>query len=207
MFYSQYHPPFCLMTKKTAAKTALREFLKANIGRVLTHDELRTAALGTSEWGRRLRELRDEEGYPIKSHRDDDTLRPGEYRIDSLELAPVAKRAIDKKVRAQVMSDAGGMCEWCGAEAGKPHPDYPEKITRLQVAHIVDKAKGGTDDLSNLRALCSFCNEGASIETTEPPAHLHLSKLIRRAPRDVARRIYEELRKKYEPNGGSSQSN
>lgn len=186
------------MTKKTASKTALREFLKANVGRLLTNVELRQAAMGTSEWARRLRELRDEEGFPIKSHRDDESLRPGEYRLASLELSPAAKRDIDKKVRAQVMSDAAGMCEWCGAEAGKPHPDFPDKITRLQVAHLIDKAKGGSDAKSNLVALCSFCNEGASIETAEPSTFVHIYRLIRRAPKDVRRQIYERLREGYD---------
>jgi 5-methylcytosine-specific restriction endonuclease McrA len=32
---------------------------------------------------------------------------------------------------------------------------------RLHIGHVIAKSKGGTDDLSNLRAICSVCNEGA----------------------------------------------
>jgi 5-methylcytosine-specific restriction endonuclease McrA len=180
--------------KRIGSKAALRLFLSQNIGVVLTSQQLSNAANGASEWGRRLRELRDEEGFQIRSHKDDKSLRPDQYRLDTLVQLPVQARSIDKKLRAQVLSEAAGVCQWCGAEAGKPHPEYPEKTTRLQVSHVVDKSKGGTDSFNNLIALCSFCNEGASVETREPPREIQLYSQIRRAPRDVQWRVFEKLR-------------
>jgi 5-methylcytosine-specific restriction endonuclease McrA len=180
------------------SRALLREFVTANVGRTITSKELQAASGGASEWGRRLRELRDEEGYQVKSHKDDpDNLKPGEYRLDTLDRLSVSKRSVDYKLRAKVLAEAAGVCQWCGAVAGKPHPTDPSKTTVLQVSHIVDKAKGGTDTLGNLIGLCSFCNEGASVETREPPRDVHLYSQIRRATKDVQRAVYDRLRKQY----------
>jgi len=46
------------------SRAKLRAHFLANIGKVMNSDELREIA-GTSEWARRVRELRDEEGYQI----------------------------------------------------------------------------------------------------------------------------------------------
>lgn len=184
---------------KRGSKAKLRDFFLRSVGMTLHAKELQAAAGGASEWGRRLRELRDEEGYQIKSHKDDPArLRPGEYRLDSLERLQVAKRSVDKKLRAQVMAAGAGVCQWCGAVAGLPHPSDPTKRTTLQAAHIVDRAKGGTDTLNNLVALCSMCNEGATVETVEPPRDVHLYSMIRRAPMNVQRAVYERLRAQFD---------
>lgn len=50
---------------KTGSKEKIRQFLLANIGRVVESHELQAAADGAGQYGRRLRELRDEEGWPI----------------------------------------------------------------------------------------------------------------------------------------------
>lgn len=52
------------------ARAKLRAHLLANIGRVMDSDELREASGNISEWARRVRELRDEEGYQILTHND-----------------------------------------------------------------------------------------------------------------------------------------
>jgi 5-methylcytosine-specific restriction endonuclease McrA len=70
----------------------------------------------------------------------------------------------------------------CGAVAGEPHPDDTTRRTRLHIGHIIDKSLGGTDDPSNLRAICSLCNEGASNITLQRPLANKLLVQIRRAP-------------------------
>jgi hypothetical protein len=70
----------------------------------------------------------------------------------------------------------------CGAVAGEPHPYDPSKRTRLHIGHIIDKQKGGSDELSNLRALCSICNEGAQNISPKRPEWVDLLVQIRRAP-------------------------
>ena len=180
--------------RRVGSKRLLLEYFSRHLVEVLTAAELQRAAGGASEWGRRLRELRDEEGYDIKSHKDDLTLKPGQYRLDSLTRRDVTRRAIDNRLRAKVMAEAAGICQWCGAVAGKPHPEHPERVTTLQASHIIDKVKGGADSLNNLIALCSFCNEGASIDLQEPPRAIQLLSQIRRAPKDVQREVFERLR-------------
>lgn len=69
----------------------------------------------------------------------------------------------------------------CGAVAGELHPYDTTRKTRLHIGHIVDKSQGGSDEPSNLRAICSVCNEGASNLTLERPSNLKLLAQIRRA--------------------------
>ena len=67
----------------------------------------------------------------------------------------------------------------CGATAGEPYLDDPSRKTRLHIGHIIDKSMGGTDEATNLRAICSICNEGASNITQDRPTFV---KLERRSP-------------------------
>ena len=74
----------------------------------------------------------------------------------------------------------------CGAAAGDPHPnDAQGRKTRLHIGHVIEKSMGGSDDASNLRAICSVCNEGAKNLTLPRPDWLKLAAQIRRASGDV----------------------
>lgn len=53
--------------KGKGSRAKLRDFFIANVGNVLDSDTLRVVA-GTSEWARRVRELRNEEGLNIVTH-------------------------------------------------------------------------------------------------------------------------------------------
>jgi hypothetical protein len=55
--------------KKLGARDKLRQYFLAHLGEVLDSDTLREIA-GISEWARRVRELRNEEGYQILTHHD-----------------------------------------------------------------------------------------------------------------------------------------
>lgn len=178
------------------AKNRLREYFRAHVGEVLDSDTLRDVA-GTSEWGRRTRELRQKEGMNIQTHHDDATLKPGEYRLASLKPLPVFVSPISKETRAFVLDRNGYTCQMCGTAAGEPHP-HDGRTTRLHIGHIVDQSHGGTNDPNNLRALCSVCNEGAANVTPERPTTQKLLAQIRRAPRGSQQEVLEWLRKKFE---------
>ncbi|MDR0840404.1 MAG: HNH endonuclease [Christensenellaceae bacterium] len=62
---------------------------------------------------------------------------------------------------------------------------------------IVYKSLGGTDDPSNLRALCSICNEGAANLTLDRPSHEKLLIQIRRATGADQLKVLEWLVRKY----------
>lgn len=185
---------------KIGSKDRIRAFLRANIGRVVTSTELKEASGGASEWARRLRELRDEEGWPIRSHNDDAKLRPGEY---VLEIEPPEKRDISfarnisKKLRAEVFDRNGFTCQMCGATPGEIDAETGRKV-RLHVGHVVDKSLGGKDELANLRSLCSTCNQGAKNVTAERPTTIWLLAQVRRAGQAEQQALYEWLKKKFD---------
>jgi hypothetical protein len=143
--------------------------------------ELREVAGGITEWARRVRELRTEEGYKIQTHNDRSDLKPGQYLLEISKPQPAFDRAISKETRSFVLDRNGFTCQMCGAVAGEIHPYDPSRKTRLHIGHIIDKSQGGMDDASNLRALCSICNEGASNLTLDRPSVQKLLIQARRA--------------------------
>jgi hypothetical protein len=165
---------------KRGSRNRLREHFLAKLGKVLSSEELRKVA-GISEWARRVRELRNEEGYKILTHHDRSDLKPGEYVLEDPVPQPAFARGISKETRAFVLDRNGFTCQMCGAVAGEPHPYDLSRKTRLHIGHIVDKSMGGSDEPSNLRAICSVCNEGAPNITLIRPDTLKLLNQIRRA--------------------------
>ena len=80
------------------------------------------------------------------------------------------------------MLDRNGFtCQMCGAVASEPHPYDVSRKTRLHIGHIIDKSLGGSDDASNLKAICSICNEGAANVTLQRPDLAKLLVQVRRA--------------------------
>ncbi len=187
--------------KGKGSRTKLRDFFVVNAGKVLNSETLRQVA-GVSEWARRVRELRNEEGMNIVTHNDRSELKPGEYLLIDLKLLPAFERGISKEVRAFVLDRNGFTCQMCGAAAGEPHPYDEGRKTRLHIGHIIDKTMGGDDEPSNLRAICSVCNEGASNLTLNRPQAIKLLAQIRRAPTsdqlDVLKWIIEKFTKQSE---------
>lgn len=174
-------------------RARLRAYLEKNVGRKLTHKEL--APVGkTSSWPRRLRELRDDEGMEILSHRDRADLKPGEYILASLERRPPRLRRIDRLLRTRVLERDGYTCQTCGAGAGDPDAQKPERQVRLHVDHI--DPNGPTEE-RNLRTLCSACNEGRS-NLSLPASTVNLLAVVRRAPRSDQEGVYVWLRTKFQ---------
>ena len=56
---------------------------------------------------------------------------------------------------------------------------------------------GGTDDASNLRAVCSICNEGASNITPDRPSVMKLKAQIRKARGEDQLELLKFLVEKY----------
>ena len=179
------------------ARDLLRDYFLSNIGKVLERDELRAASGGISEWARRIRELRDEEGFQILTHNDRSELKPGQYLLMTAKPEPAFERGISKETRAIVLDRNGFTCQMCGAGAGEPHPFDISRKTRLHLGHVIDKSMGGTDDPSNLRAVCSICNEGASNVTPDRPSVLKLKAQIRKARGDDQLELLKFLLEKY----------
>jgi hypothetical protein len=178
-----------------AKKLLLAHFL-ANIGRVMDATELRPVAK-SSEWARRVRELRDEQGYSILTHTDRADLKPGQYILVSTERRKAGERAVSKETRARVLDIHGSICYVCGTIAGDPHPETG-KPTQLQMGHILAKSLGGDDSIANLRPVCMVCNTGASNISTELPTSRRLIAEVRKAPQAEQLKVFEYLKRKFE---------
>ena len=183
--------------QKKGSKALILEFLIANLGRTVNSQQLQRASGGISEWARRVRELRDEEGYDIVSHNDQADLKPGEYVLRSSKRRPAFKRGLSKELRAIVLERNGYTCQMCGAAAGDPDPFKTSRTVRLTIGHILDKSKGGEDTQSNLRAVCSSCNEGLQNAAPIKPDTITLLSQIRRANRDDQLEVLRWLMSKF----------
>lgn len=181
-----------------SAKKKIGDFLLDNVGKTVTKEQLRDVA-GISEWARRVRELREEHGWPVLSHHDRSDLKPGEYVLASVPADPGYSfpRRMSAKLRAQVLKRNGYTCQMCGAGPGDV---VNGRKVRLHIGHITDRVHGGGDELGNLRAQCSECNQGAKNVTQEPPSWKLLLSQIRSASVDDQRKALEWLKGKF---GGS----
>ncbi len=169
------------MSRKPGSKQLILEFFLQNIGKVLESREIQQASGGASEWARRVRELRNEEGYQILTHKDRANLKPNQYLMETDKRLPAFARGISKETRARVLERNGYTCQMCGLAAGDPDPFNSTRTVRLTMGHIIDKSKGGDDSAQNLRAVCTNCNEGLQNTALPKPDQIHLLAQIRRA--------------------------
>lgn len=185
-----------MAVREPGARKKLKDFLLQHVGVVLDSDDLRSASGNASEWARRVRELRNEEGMNIVTHNDRSELKPGQYMLLDTKPLPSFARTMSKETRAYVLDRNGFTCQMCGIAAGEIHP-FDGRKARLHIGHIIDKSQGGSDDYSNLRAICSVCNEGAANITLDRPTAAKLLAQIRRAPGTEQLAVLEWLISKF----------
>lgn len=126
-------------------------------------------------------------------------LKPGQYLLRDrppTKPHPRFARAISARLRAEVLDRNGFTCQMCGLTPGEVDPSTGRPV-RLHIGHIKDKTLGGKDELSNLRALCSTCNQGAKNITPEKASKIWLLSQVRRAGLDEQRAVYQWLRRKF----------
>ncbi|MEN9558284.1 MAG: hypothetical protein RL141_653 [Candidatus Parcubacteria bacterium] len=185
------------MKKTLGSKKKILEYFLKNIGKVVSSKEIQKASGWAAEWGRRVRELRDEEGYQILSHKDRADLKPGQYLLETTKRRPAFARGISKETRAFVLERNGFTCQSCGLAAGDPDPFHSGRTVRLAIGHIIDKSKGGSDDRTNLKAICTNCNEGLQNSGLQKPDTVQLLSQIRRATIESQMAVLDWLLKKY----------
>lgn len=186
------------MARRTSSKQLILAFFLDNLGKVLESRDIQAASGGAVEWARRVRELRNEEGYQILSHKDRADLKPNQYLLVSTKRSPAFKRNISKETRAWVLERNGYTCQMCGVAAGDPDPFLSSRTVRLTMGHIVDKSKGGEDTPQNLRAVCTNCNEGLQNTSLPKPDRVHLLAQVRRATLDDQRAVLNWLLEKFQ---------
>jgi len=131
-------------------------FLRKNAGKPVTGEELRYVAKG-SEWARRVRELRTEEGWPIStktSGRPD--LAVGVYLLEQDRQTPKHDRVIPDPVRREVLRRDGYKCRKCGWSQELWDRSDPR---HLEIHHVERHADGGTSTSDNLITYCNVCHD------------------------------------------------
>ncbi len=188
------------MARGPGSKKLILEFFLKNIGQVLESRDIQEASGGAVEWARRVRELRNEEGYQILSHKDRADLKLNQYLLETDVRLPAFARNISKETRARVLERNGYTCQMCGVAAGDPDPFGSSRTVRLTMGHILDKSKGGDDSAQNLRAVCTNCNEGLQNTALPKPDRIHLLAQIRRATISDQKAVLDWLLQKFGQN-------
>jgi hypothetical protein len=98
--------------------------------------------------------------------------------------------------RAYVLNHDDLFCRMCGAAPGEID-DLTGNLATFHVELASDKICCSSDELSNLRTLCSTCNQGAKNITTEKPSAIWLLSQVRRAGQEEQRAVLDWLLKKF----------
>lgn len=143
--------------KKGSVHDKVLEYLRENVGQIVTGEELRYVAGNKTEWARRVRELRTEFGWPIATK---STGRPdlpvGAYTLEADRQSPEHDRNIPDNVRREVLRSDRYRCAECDWSHEEWNPSDPR---HLELHHIKHHAKGGENVKENLRTLCTACHD------------------------------------------------
>ncbi|NKI99864.1 HNH endonuclease signature motif containing protein [Novosphingobium sp. SG707] len=140
--------------KGLGTKARLLEYMRANVGKPVSIEELRYLAGDKSEWARRMRELRTEEGWPIFTRMQGRSELPvGTYVLDEDKQAPEHDRRIPDDVRVEVLIRDNFACRVCGWTREQLRQDDPRKFIELH--HLTAHAEKGANSVENLILLCN----------------------------------------------------
>jgi hypothetical protein len=143
--------------KRLGVREKILEFLRSNLGKPVTGEELRYVAKDRTEWARRVRELRTEQGWPVVtkvSGRPD--LPIGTYLLEQDRQSPPHDRLIPDPVRRSVLVRDGYSCRKCGWNHGIWNPADPRHI---ELHHVEHHAHGGSNEPKNLISICTVCHD------------------------------------------------
>jgi hypothetical protein len=137
-----------------SVKAKILAYLRANVGTPVTLEELRYLAGDRSEWARRVRELRTEDGWPIFTRMQGRPDLPvGSYVLDEDKQAPEHDRQIPDDIRVDVLERDGFACRHCGWTREQLRSEDPRKF--LELHHLAHHKDGGANTAENLVALCN----------------------------------------------------
>lgn len=143
--------------KKAAVRAKILEYLRINVGKPVTGEELRYIANDKSEWARRVRELRTQVGWPVTTK---NTGRPdlpvGVYVLEQDRQSPPHDRKIPDPVRRAVLRRDNYTCVNCEWNHGLWNPSDPR---HLELHHKEHHARGGKNTADNLETLCTVCHD------------------------------------------------
>lgn len=153
----RWHVANRIRRAKGSAQARILAYLMENVGKVVTTEELAYVANDKKEFGRRTRELRTEQGYAIAtrfSGRPD--LNQGEYiLLSETRVAEPHDRHISDVVQKEVYARDKNTCQLCGWSISKLGRDP----RFLELHHIEQHAKRGSNEPKNLVVLCNLCHD------------------------------------------------
>jgi hypothetical protein len=143
-----------LRRENISVKDKLLAFFKDNIGREITGEELRYLAKDAKEWARRTRELRTEDGWPIKTRNSGRPDLPvGVYILEENRQAEVHDRKIDDETRVAVLDRDQLSCRKCGWSYSQRQSGDPRQF--LELHHLDYHADKGANSVTNLLTICN----------------------------------------------------
>lgn len=143
--------------KKLGVRDKILEYMRLNIGKQITGEELRYVANNKSEWARRVRELRTEFGWPVVTKTTGmPDLPVGVYVLAENRQAPEHDRIIPDHLRRAVLLRDDYKCQECGWHHEKWNPSDPR---HLEAHHKEQHVDGGANREENLVTLCNICHD------------------------------------------------
>jgi 5-methylcytosine-specific restriction endonuclease McrA len=148
---------YSLIFEESSGKGRIREYLRDNVGEPVKSERVARIS-GISQYARRIRELRNEEGFVIDSTRTREELGQNDYFVKEIRDVE-EKTRIDAQTRYEQLQRQEA-CDVCGRTVD--HPD----VRYMEVDHIesfVDFADpDAVNNPENLRTLCNECHHGKS---------------------------------------------
>lgn len=152
-----------------SVRDRLLEYLRKNVGQPVTGEELQYLAKNSSEWARRVRELRTEYGWPIATRNTGHPDLPvGVYLLEEDRQAPEHDRRIPDPVRTKILQRDHFACRMCRWSHDQKNPSDPRAF--LELHHIKHHADRGENTPENLIALCNVCHDEVHRNGIQPEA-------------------------------------
>jgi len=143
--------------ERGSVRDKILKYMRANVGKPVTNEELRYVAGDKTEWARRVRELRTEYGWPVVTRSTGQPdLSVGVYVLQADRQGPEHDRHIADDMRREVLRRDGYMCQDCNWSHEEWNPSDPR---HLEIHHIKHHAKGGANVIENLKTLCAVCHD------------------------------------------------
>ncbi|MCL0065891.1 HNH endonuclease, partial [Dehalococcoidia bacterium] len=112
--------------ERGSVRDKILKYMRANVGKGITNEELRYVAGDKTEWARRVRELRTEFGWPVATR---STGRPdlsvGVYVLQADRQSPKHDRHIADDIRREVLRRDGDKCQDCNWSHEEWNPSDP----------------------------------------------------------------------------------
>jgi hypothetical protein len=163
--------------RTTGARSRIIRYLQLRIGQTVTKDEISGVA-GIHEWARRVRELRQDEGWAIHSSNTLPGLRIGEYSLLAMNPDPDLARTWTLARQMRKLKTAGGVPPPKRRVLEFLRAIYPLPADREQLAHVAGSGQDAARVLDELAAegwsiVAGISGEGSS------HGDLRLGSLIR----------------------------